>query len=109
MIDMLGSLVGAVLLSIGHALRYLSAVVALLLLIQAIFMGRIPLRIGRSLYLATSIFERPVRRLLPESVTSAPHDYTPVVAAILVLVLGLGAHEVFEVLTYELHLIPAMP
>lgn len=106
---MLGGLAGAGMLYMGHAIRYASAVVAVLLIIQSVFMGRLPLGIGRTLYLATSIFERPVRRMLPDSVTSAPFDYTPVAAAIMVLLLGLGADEFFNVLTYELQLLPAIP
>lgn len=105
MIDTVSDIMGTALIVMGHVFRYLSAVLALLLIVRAVFIrnvGAASSWFGIPLYEITSIFERPVRRMLPDRFTAAPYDYAPVVAAALLLLFGLGAHEFFDVLTHEL-------
>ena len=109
---LIGGILDALLIGIGYAIRYASAAAAFLLILRALFIKNVrntPRWFGKPVYMVTSVLERPVRRMLPERVTAVPYDYTPIVAAILLMLLGLGAHEFIDIFTHELLLIHPAP
>ena len=82
-----------ILLGIGLGIRIVTVGMAVLLIIRSV-MGRfLPLSLKvymEPLMLFTDTFVLPIRYILPERIVKRTMDYSPLVAALLILLIGLG-------------------
>lgn len=90
---MIAAVIHHILLGIGLGIRIVTVGMTVLLIIRSV-MGRfLPLSLQvymEPLMLFTDTFVLPVRYILPERIVKRTMDYSPLVAALLILLIGLG-------------------
>ncbi|MFC1694116.1 YggT family protein [Candidatus Latescibacterota bacterium] len=83
----------------GMAVRLCTAAIALLLIVQSILTKYFPslirnTNINKTLFSLTNMIVTPARKILPWSINNKRVDYSPLITAVLLLILGLGVQTV---------------
>ena len=93
---MFGTLLFYIFKGVVLLIRVITVTVAVLLIARSVAFRFFPLyaqNILSPLYGITDVIVIPVRHILPEKVCTPEADYSPLVSAIIILLLGLGMEE----------------
>ena len=93
---MFGTLLFYIFEGVVLLIRVITVTVAVLLIVRSVALLLFPLHsqnILSPLYGITNIIVIPVRHILPEKVCTPEADYSPLVSAIIILLLSLGMEE----------------
>ncbi|MBN1290742.1 MAG: YggT family protein [Candidatus Latescibacteria bacterium] len=88
-----------VLTGFTYLIRGIAVSLSFLLVLRSISIRFFPANIQnllRSVYAITDVFIFPVRQILPAKTCSLKNDFSPLVTAIIILLLGLGMEELIK-------------